>query len=108
MFRRIVALVLVMLVCVGSAAYAGDHNALTKLGRGLANIGTSIIEVPKQTYLMAKNHPDPVTGSVFGFVKGLAYGVVRFGAGLADSLVCIIPPYDKPLMEPEFVFEGWE
>lgn len=108
MKRTIALLMVVGILTFSVSAYAGDHNMITKLGRGLANIGTCVVEVPKQTYLTAKNYPDPVTGTLFGFFKGLAYGTLRLGSGVADAVLSAIPPYDQPIMEPEFVFEEWE
>ena len=87
--------------------YAYDRNAATKLGRGVANIATGWIEIPKQIYQTSVEY-DPFTGIVFGTVKGVAYGVLRTLGGGFDTATFIIPPYDKPVMQPEFVFEDWE
>lgn len=89
------------------SAYAYDQNAATKFGRGVGNIVSGWIEVPKQIYLTSIHH-DPFTGIVFGTVKGVFYGVLRTLGGGYDTATFLIPPYDKPVMEPEFVFEDWE
>ncbi|MDD3297026.1 MAG: exosortase system-associated protein, TIGR04073 family [Candidatus Omnitrophica bacterium] len=107
MVRTFVALVLTVVVlgCAGSA-YAMDQNAATKLARGICNDVTFWIEVPKQVYLEARDR-DPLTGLTYGMVKGIGYGIMRLGEGIYDTALFLLPPYDRPLMEPEFVFEGW-
>ncbi|MDD5585275.1 MAG: exosortase system-associated protein, TIGR04073 family [Candidatus Omnitrophica bacterium] len=108
MLRKSVVLMLMILMtftCIG--VYAADQNAATKLGRGLVNGLTGIVEVPKQIYLVSKER-EPITGITFGLAKGLCYGVLRTATGVYDTLSFPIPPYNKPVMEPEFVFESWE
>ncbi|MFA5007669.1 MAG: exosortase system-associated protein, TIGR04073 family [Candidatus Omnitrophota bacterium] len=107
MFRRTVVLLLVSFMAISVVAFAEDHNALSKLGRGLANAVTGIVEVPKQIYLVSKER-EPITGITYGTAKGICFGVLRTGAGVYDSVTFAIPPYDKPIMEPEFAFEGWQ
>ncbi len=43
-------------------------------------------------------------GGTLGFAKGIFIGVLRFGTGVFDMVTFIIPPYNHPLMEPEYVF----
>ncbi len=107
MLRKTVALLLVSFMTVSVFALAEDNNALTKLGRGLANAVTGVVEVPKQIYLVSKER-EPITGITYGTAKGICYGLLRTGAGVYDAVSFPIPPYDKPIMEPEYAFEGWE
>ncbi|MCF7907928.1 MAG: exosortase system-associated protein, TIGR04073 family [Candidatus Omnitrophica bacterium] len=108
MVKKIVALMLVIGICSMSfGAYAYDQNAATKLARGIVNGVTSWIEVPKQVYLVSKER-EPLTGITYGMVKGVVYTVLRVTEGAYDIASFAIPPYDQPLLEPEFVFEGWE
>ena len=107
MLRKTVALLLVSFMAISVVALAEDNNALTKLGRGLANAVTGVVEVPKQIYLVSKER-EPVTGITYGTAKGICYGLLRTGAGVYDSVTFAIPPYDKPIMEPEYAFEGWQ
>ena len=106
MLKKSVALLIgIGIFLISMSGYAED-NALTKLGRGLANDLSFWIEVPKQIYLVSKEY-DPFTGIVFGSLKGVGYALVRVSAGAFDTASFLIPPYDKPLVEPEFVFEDW-
>ena len=111
MVKRFVVLALALGMCVGAvSSYAAeyDENAATKLARGLSNGVTCWIEVPKQIYFTAIERQDPLTALVYGSLKGVCLGVLRAVAGGYDTATFLIPPYDKPLLEPEFVFENWE
>jgi putative exosortase-associated protein (TIGR04073 family) len=108
MFRRAVVLTVIAVLALSAVTvYAEEKNAFTKLTRGFANMLTGSIEIPKQIYLVSKER-EPITGATYGLAKGICLGVLRTGAGVYDSLAFAIPPYDKPVFEPEFVFEGWE
>ncbi len=108
MFKKVVALVLVYWIFSSAlTAYAYERNAATKLGRGFANGTTCWIEVPKQAYLTGK-HRDPLSGITYGVVKGACYTIIRAASGVYDVVTFLIPPYDAPIFEPEFVFEEWE
>jgi putative exosortase-associated protein (TIGR04073 family) len=110
MFKRTVALTIVLVVSfslVNAYAEEKEKNALTKLTRGLTNTLTGSVEIPKQIYLVSKER-EPITGVTYGTAKGICYGLLRTGAGVYDTLSFPVPPYDKPVLEPEFVFEGWE
>ena len=94
--------------CSSCRAPAGvETDQLSKFGRGISNGLTFWIEVPKQIYLTARRR-DPLTALVYGTGKGLVYGVWRGATGVFDMVSFLIPPYDSPLICPEFVFEGWE
>ncbi|MBU1112571.1 MAG: exosortase system-associated protein, TIGR04073 family [Candidatus Omnitrophica bacterium] len=108
MFKKFVALMLLIAVfSTVSSAYAYDQNAATKLARGIVNGVTSWVEIPKQVYLVSKER-EPFTGITYGLVQGAAYTVLRVAEAAYDISLFLLPPYDKPLFEPEFVFEGWE
>lgn len=94
------------LLLVSTDVFAENENAASKLGRGLANSATCWIEVPKQIYLVS-NEREPITGLIYGTAKGVAETIRRAATGVYDTASFLIPPYDKTLMEPEFVFEGW-
>lgn len=106
--KRTVMLVLcvsVILVCAN--AYAGtEPNPATKIGRGMVNMATCWIEVPKQICLTSSEY-DPLIGLTFGVIKGAVYTVLRGAAGVYDTATFVLPKYNNILMEPEFVFEGW-
>ncbi len=75
-----------------------------KLGRGVVNVLTGWLEIPKQT---AKEwrRTDPFTGTVLGLIKGLWLGIARTFAGFYEiiSFPFPIPRNYEPIMLPEFV-----
>lgn len=105
MLKTFVVLVLFSSM-VFASTYAYDQTAATKFGRGVANATTGWIEIPKQIYLVSAER-DPITGLIYGTAKGVCYTILRTTAGIFDAVTFPIPPYDKFLIEPEFIFEGW-
>ena len=85
------------------------QDPMRKLGRGLANTVTGIVEIPKKVILISKND-NPVLGLTWGWVKGAAVGLLRTATGLYEIVTFPIPaPADyEPMIEPEFVFQEWE
>lgn len=82
---------------------------LRKLGRGLTNAVTGIVEIPKKVILISKND-NPLLGLTWGWVKGAAVGLLRTASGLYEAVTFPIPaPADyEPIINPEFVFQEWE
>ncbi len=82
---------------------------LRKLGRGLTNTLTGVVEIPKKVILISKKD-SPWLGLTWGWVKGLGVGMLRTASGLYETLTFPIPaPADyEPMVHPEFVFEEWE
>ncbi|UCC94657.1 MAG: exosortase system-associated protein, TIGR04073 family [Candidatus Omnitrophota bacterium] len=106
--RRAVVLGMLVGILFSSAnLYAYNDNAASKLGRGLANGLVGWLELPRQVYISSKEY-DALTGIAFGTVKGAFCALLRTGAGFFEILTFPFPPYDKPILEPEFVFEDWE
>ncbi|MBL7071783.1 MAG: exosortase system-associated protein, TIGR04073 family [Candidatus Omnitrophica bacterium] len=99
----IVALVMVMVLAVASASYAQDP--AKKLGRGLANILTGWVELPKNIYDVSVED-NPLAGLTIGLAKGVGMTIVRTGAGIYEVVTFPFPiPEDYgPVLEPEFVF----
>jgi putative exosortase-associated protein (TIGR04073 family) len=80
------------------------ENALSKLGRGLINGATGFCEYPKQIVETSKEH-NVAVGLTWGQLKGVAMGVARHGMGAYDTATFYLPPYDKPVLDPEYVFQ---
>lgn len=94
-------LVMVML-CAPASAEVG---AMDKLQRGAINTTTGWLELANQPVLEVKNSDQPLVGAFVGFGKGILAGLQRTGYGLADSLSFPLGPHDRPVMEPETLFE---
>ncbi len=75
-----------------------------KLGRGIVNIFTGWLEIPKQTAKEWRRY-DPFTGTVLGLIKGVWMAFARTAAGFYEviSFPFPVPRNYEPIMEPEFV-----
>ena len=83
-------------------AYAG--NPAEKLGRGLANMGTSPLEVPK-TMGKVQEEKGIVAGWTMGLIQGLVNTVKRAGVGIYEVVTFAITfpkDYGPILEDPEF------
>lgn len=82
-----------------------DHSAFgrmqNKLGRGLANMFTGFVEVPKNISREWRKS-DPATGIIVGGVKGVGWGLTRFATGAYETFTFPVPaPANyEPLMYP--------
>ena len=79
-----------------------------KLVRGVTNFATSIVELPKQTILTARNHG--TIGYVVGPIKGVGMTLYRCFIGLTETVFFMVPQpgYYDPMIDPEFVWQGWD
>ena len=106
MIKKLLIVMLLLGFAFCFSAYA-EENAGSKLGRGLSNIATGWVEVPKQIYLTSRDK-DPFYGLFYGGAKGITDGLLRTVTGIYDTTFFLLPPYDEAYLEPEFVFEGWD
>lgn len=79
-----------------------------KLTRGVTNTFTSIVEIPKQSILTVKEMGD--VGYVIGPLKGIGMMMYRGFIGLTETVFFLVPQpgYYDPMMEPTYVWQGWE
>lgn len=75
-----------------------------KLGRGVTNVVTGWVEVPKNIALRWKE-TDPFTGVIVGGIEGIGWGCARTVGGIYEVFSFPFPyPEDyAPLIEPEFI-----
>ena len=80
---------------------AGD-----KLGRGLLNIFTSAIEIPRNIHNTTQEE-SLLSGWTVGLGKGFGYAAMRALVGFYDVITFPFPlPADyAPVIEPEFVWQ---
>jgi len=78
-----------------------------KFTRGLTNTVTCIVELPKQTILTGRDM-GPV-GYIVGPIKGVGMTLYRGVIGIAETVFCVVPQpgYYDPMIDPEFVWQGW-
>lgn len=79
-----------------------------KLTRGVTNVVTSIVEIPKQTVLTGRDMG--AVGYVIGPIKGVGMTLYRGVIGVAETLFCMVPQpgYYDPMIDPAYVWQGWE
>lgn len=79
-----------------------------KFTRGIANTLTSIVELPKQTVLTARDMGP--AGYLIGPIKGVGMTIYRGLVGVVEMVFCVVPQpgYYDPLMDPPYVWQGWE
>lgn len=77
-----------------------------KIGRGVANITTGWLEIPKQIYLTCREE-GYAKGLTVGPLKGIGMTLVRTAAGLADTATFFIayPGFYDPLFDPPYVWQ---
>jgi len=89
-------------------AHAGN-TMKTKLKRGIVNIVTAPLEIPKQTSIYWKKGTEKSDHAVVKIASGLAKGVIntigRFGSGIYDVVTLNVdfPKGYQPLMKPDYV-----
>lgn len=79
----------------------------TKFARGVANVATSVVEIPKQSYLTVRDRG--AIGYGIGPLKGMGMAFYRLFAGVAETVFFAVPQpgYYDPMISPEFVWDGW-
>lgn len=79
-----------------------------KLARGVTNFATAIVELPKQSYLTVRDRGN--VGYVIGPLKGVGMTLYRAFIGATEAVFFPVPQpgYYDPMIEPDFVWKGWE
>ncbi|HBA87316.1 MAG TPA: exosortase system-associated protein, TIGR04073 family [Geobacter sp.] len=110
--------VVISLLCAGRLAQADSRSIDTaspqevvdgmanKLVRGVANVGTGWLELPKQIYMTFKEE-GVVKGMTVGPLKGIGMSLVRTvsGAGEAVTFFVAYPGFYEPYFDPAYVWQ---
>jgi putative exosortase-associated protein (TIGR04073 family) len=80
-----------------------EDSPVNKLGRGVINTATCWTEIPTG-FVKYSEKKDPFYGATFGVVEGTLIGVVRALTGIFDTVTFFVPPYNKPVMKPEYAY----
>ncbi len=89
------------------------EDAFHKLQRGIVNVVSAPIEIPKQTktYWIAGSEKTPhiIVWVVSGVMKGLVMTTTRFGSGLWDviSFPLDVPSGYASFVQPDYVSDNW-
>ncbi|MBU0570760.1 MAG: exosortase system-associated protein, TIGR04073 family [Candidatus Omnitrophica bacterium] len=102
---KMVVVCLMVVAMLGMATQCYAQDPAKKLGRGLANILTGWVELPKNIYDTSVED-NVLAGITMGLAKGIGMFIVRTGAGVYEVVMFPFPiPEDyQPVLEPEFVF----
>jgi putative exosortase-associated protein (TIGR04073 family) len=116
MRTKAILLSLLLLVVFATSSFAVEgqqpeaiaEKMAFKLVRGVTNTATSIVEIPKQSYLTVRDRGG--IGYVVGPLKGVGMAFYRLLTGLTETVFFAVPQpgYYDPLISPEFVWEGWD
>ncbi|MFH1799121.1 MAG: exosortase system-associated protein, TIGR04073 family [Candidatus Omnitrophota bacterium] len=95
----------VVVSMVGMAAQCYAQDPAKKLSRGIANVLTGWVELPKNIYETSVEE-NVLSGLTMGLAKGVGMTIVRTGAGVYEAVTFPfpIPEEYEPVLEPEFVF----
>jgi putative exosortase-associated protein (TIGR04073 family) len=112
----VVALSLFMSMSVSSSVFAQEaqrpdaivEKMAFKLTRGVTNAATCIVELPKQTYLTARDRGG--VGYVIGPLKGIGMTLYRAFTGVVETVFFMVPQpgYYDSMISPDYVWKGWE
>lgn len=113
---RTLSAMLILLCCiVSSPVHAEDaqppaaimEKMSFKLVRGVTNVFTCLAEIPKQTVITVRDRG--TVGYVIGPLKGVGMTLYRGIVGGVEALFFLVPQpgYYDPMVEPEYVWQGW-
>jgi putative exosortase-associated protein (TIGR04073 family) len=109
-------LMLLVLTCVSNKVHAEENQRSDliiekmayKLSRGITNVATCIVELPKQTILTTRDKGG--IGWVIGPLKGIGMTAYRAFTGVTETVFFMVPQpgYYNSMIDPEFVWNGWD
>ena len=108
------ALLLATMLAIPAASRADQQPEIivekmaVKLTRGVINTLTAVGELPKQTVLTVRDMGTP--GYVIGPLKGIGMTLYRGFIGLTETAFFLVPQpgYYDPMIDPPYVWQGWE
>ena len=77
-----------------------------KVARGVTNVATGWLEIPKQIYLTCKED-GYAKGLTIGPLKGLGMSLVRTAAGVGETFTFVLayPGFYDPFFDPSYVWQ---
>ena len=108
--RTICTAIVAMGLSLGAAQPAFAQDPIHKLGRGVVNVLTSWIEIPKQ-FSLGLQESNPMTGMLWGLLKGGAYTILRIDTGAYEAVTFPLPlpkGYVSPYYHMEIDDYAWE
>jgi putative exosortase-associated protein (TIGR04073 family) len=106
-FTKITVIIVVSVFISGLfVCDAFAQSPVRKLGRGLANAVTGMLELP-QSIVDVSEEEGALAAVTYGVAKGIAMSFVRMTVGVYEVVTFPIPlPFDyAPIVEPEFMMD---
>jgi putative exosortase-associated protein (TIGR04073 family) len=91
----------------GRASGSGPYSAGDKLLRGLANVFTGFIEIPRNMYNTTQER-NLLEGLMVGLAKGVGYTGLRMLSGAYETVTFPFPVPDRfePIIRPAYVWQA--
>ena len=108
--RRWISILLVLSVFFFATPLVMADDPIHKAGRGVVNVLTGWIEIPKQLHLGSRED-NPVTGVAMGIGKGVSLTVLRMAVGAYEAVTFALPyprGYISPYEEMQLPDYAWE
>jgi len=104
MYRKMLAILLILIML---SPVVEAQSRRTKLARGLVNLTTGWVEIPKNIYDTSLEE-NKLSGITMGLVRGLGMAIVRTGAGVYEVVTFPFPCPEnyQVILEPEFVLNN--
>jgi putative exosortase-associated protein (TIGR04073 family) len=103
--KRVVSIILAIALITSFTSLGYAQNAPTKLGRGILNTFTGLLEVPLKVIRISKSDGMPI-GLTLGLAKGIGWALFRTSVGIYEVLTFIIPAPAgyEPITDPPTLF----
>ena len=95
---------------LGLTVSASAQDPIHKMGRGVVNVLTGWIELPRQFHLGTQERR-PIAGMARGLVNGARLTLVRSGVGIYEALTFALPypkHYASPYQQLAIPDYAWE
>lgn len=104
------ALIISLLMALSTNIYADEQQSYgDKVGEkalnGLANMGTAILEIPKNI-INTTNDSNIAYGVIGGLTKGILNTVGRLVTGATDLITAPIPT--DPIVHPKYIWDDYD
>lgn len=99
-------ILLAMILLAPNSVFADQYpdKVMDKLGNGLANAATGVVEIPK-TITIVGNRDGVIHGMTVGFLTGIANAVGRSLSGAFDIATFLIPT--TPFVKPNYIWDDY-
>lgn len=106
--KRVMCACIVLAFIAGLATAGYCQDPVRKLGRGVANIISSPLEIPNNMISRWRCDNAIFESLVVGLPTGILRMVMRCGVGAFETVTFLFPVPSGycPVMEPEYVWEG--